>query len=242
VSGWNPNHYQFKVGEQLRLDDYRLVLVFVFVGNDVVDDTTTYFPAREARDRPIRWPRSFNYREIVEASVYPLYLKLRTRSHLAVFLKRRLLNLWLRLGFRRKPFAPIYLSTDASSPHWEITADMLQMSADAAAAHGVPTLFALIPPDFAIDQDVGYAYAAGAGVDQSLIDFDQPTRILSQKLAERQLTVFDPTAHFQALFASGVQLYGKVDRHLNAIGHDELAKFILPGVVASLSKTSGRGE
>lgn len=240
VSGWNPNRYYIKVRDELDADDYELVIVFVFVGNDVVVDTTTYFAPRKSFAQPIHRPASFGYRDIVEAWVYPFYLKLRTHSHLVVFLKRRLLNLWLRLGFSNRPFEPIYVASYASSPRWDMTAHMLQMSADLAGVHGIPALFVLIPPDFAIDKDLGYAYAAGAGVDESLVDLGQPTRILSQKLRERGLTVFDPTARFQERFSDGVFLYGKVDRHLNAKGHDTLAQFILPGVVAALAAPPSR--
>lgn len=82
---------------------------------------------------------------------------------------------------------------------------------------------------------MGTDYAAGSGFDMALVNLDQPTHLLSQKLRHAGIVALDPTARFEALFESGVTLYGKVDRHLNGRGHEELARFILPAVADMLS-------
>ena len=69
----------------------------------------------------------------------------------------------------------------------------------------------------------------------ALVDLQQPARLLGGKLRDAGIVALDPTARFEALFESGVALYGKVDRHLNPRGHDELARFILPAVAEQLS-------
>ena len=238
VSGWNPNHYYIKVRDELAEDDYDLVLVFVFVGNDVVSEARTRYEARAQRARPIRMPRSLRYRELVDAWIYPVYLQLRARSHLVVLLKGRFLNLWLRLGMSRNPLAPIYLTSHAESPSWTTTARTLKETADLATRSGSRAMVVLIPPDFAVDKSMGRNYAAGNGVDIDLVDLDQPARLLGRKLRDAGVAVIDPTDRFEALFESGVRLYGKVDRHLNRRGHDELARFILPAVAERLSTPS----
>ena len=50
----------------------------------------------------------------------------------------------------------------------------------------------------------------------------------SAEAEDAGIVALDPTARFEALFQDGVTLYGKVDRHLNARGHKELARFIWP--------------
>ena len=98
VSGWGPGHYYRKVSDELSADEYELVLLFVFVGNDVVRHTRTWHAARREHGVPVRMPSRLGYREIVEAWIYPTYAQLRARSHLIVLLKRRLLNAFMRLG------------------------------------------------------------------------------------------------------------------------------------------------
>lgn len=235
VSGWNANHYYIKVRDELAEDDYDLVLVFVFVGNDVISEVNTRYEARPQRARPIRMPRSLGYRELVDAWIYPVYLQLRARSHLVVLLKGRFLNLWLRLGLSRRPFDPIYLTSHADSQDWTTTARVLQKTVAVAARAGSRAMVVLIPPDFAVDKVMGQNYAAGAGVDMALVDLHQPARLLGRKLRDAGIVTLDPTARFEALFASGVALYGKVDRHLNGRGHEELARFILPAVAEQLA-------
>ena len=235
VGGWGPNRYYSKVRDALNEDDYDLVLVFVFVGNDIVSNTRTWYAARPPRARRTRAPRSLRYRELVDAWIYPTWLRLGERSHLAVLLKGGLLNLWLRLGLSRRPLEPIYLTSYTNSPRWEMTARVLQNTVDVAARSGSRAAVVLIPPDFAVDQALGKAYVAGSGVDPALVDLDQPARLLGERLRDAGIVALDPTHHFKALYESGVALYGRVDRHLNLRGHDELARFIAPAVAEQFS-------
>ncbi len=239
VSGWNPNHYYIKVRDELTRDDYDLVLVFVFVGNDVVSDENTSYEARSQRARPIRLPHSLRYRQLVDAWVYPMYLQLRARSHLTVLLKGELLNLWLRLGLSSRPFDAVYLTSHADSSDWATTVRVLEKIRNLATEAGSRAMVVLIPPDFAVDKAMGRAYASGAGVDMALVDLQQPARLLAGKLHDAGIVALDPTARFEALLESGVMLYGKMHRHLNARGHDELARFVWP-VVAERLSTSPR--
>lgn len=239
VRDWNPNHYYLRARDELAEDDYDLVLVFVFVGNDIISGARTYYPARPRRARPIRMPRSVDYRELVDAWIHPIHLQLRVqlraRSHLAVLLNRRFLNLALRLGLSRRPLDSIYLTSGADSPRWTTTVRVLRKTVDLATRTGARAMVILIPPDFAIDAAMGTDYAAGSGVDVALVDLAQPTRLLSRKLRHAGVVALDPTARFEALFESGITLYGKVDRHLNPRGHEELARFIWPAVAEQFS-------
>ena len=239
VSDWSPNHYYRKVHEELSADDYDLVLLFVFLGNDVVTHMRTWHAPRSEFGIPVRMPRSLDHRELVDAWVYPLYLQLRARSHLVVFLKRRFLSQLLRLGLSGDPFGRIYLTSHAESPRWSMTVGLLQQTVALATESQTRAVVVLIPPDFVVDKVLGRTYAAGQGVDLRLLDLDQPARLLGERLRDAGITTLDSTPRFEALHKSGVQLYGRVDRHLNRRGHDELAKFILPRVVEELSKGTG---
>ena len=239
VSGWEPNRYYIKVGDELAERDYDLVLVFVFVGNDIVSDARTWYPARSGGTRPFRMPRSLRHREIVDAWLYPLYLRLRTRSHLVVLLKRERLNLLLRMGLSMDPFEVVYLTSHADSSSWTTTALIIKKTVVLASRSGSRAIVVLIPADFAVDKTLGRDYAAGAGVDMARVDLDQPARLLGEKLRDAGVVALDPTDRFEALVESGVALYGKVDRHLNTRGHEELARFILPAVAEHLSIPMG---
>lgn len=242
MTSWNPNHYYLKVRDALAEGDYDLVLVFVCVDNDIVSAARTWYVARPRKARPIRMPRSVDYRELVDAWIHPIHLQLRlqlrARSHLAVLLNRRLLNLALRLGLNRGRLDPIYLTSHADSPDWATTVRVLRKTGDLATRSGSRAMVVLIPMDFAIDEAMGADYAAGSRVDMALVDLDQPTHLLSRKLRDAGIVALDPTARFEALFEGGVTLYGKVDRHLNARGHEELARFIWPAVAEQLSTPS----
>ena len=242
VNRWNPNRYYSKVRDALDKDHYDLVLVFVFVGNDIVSNERTRYAARSPRATPIRAPRSLRYRELVNAWIHPTWLRLRERSHLAVLLKGGLLNVWLRLGLSRRALQPIYLTSYADSPRWEMTARVLQNTVDVAARSGSRAAVVLIPPDFAVDRALGKAYVAGSGVDPALVDLDQPARLLGERLRDAGIVALDPTHHFKALHDSGVALYGRVDRHLNPRGHDELARFIAPAVAHQFSTPPRAGS
>ena len=158
-----------------------------------------------------------------------------------VLLKGRLLNLWLRLGLSGNQFGTIYLTSHADSSRWTMTVGLIERAAAAAAQSQARAMVVLIPPDFVVDKATGRAYASAEGADLKLVDLDQPARLLAQKLRDAGIVVLDPTRHFEALFASGVELYGAVDRHLNRRGHDELARFILPAVIEQLSNGSPAG-
>ena len=235
VSGWDPGRYYRKTLAELAVDDYDLVLLFVFTDNDVVTHTGTWHPPRPNEGNPIRLPQGLDHREIVDALIHPAYARLRARSHLVVLLKGRLLNLWLRLGLSGYHFDTIYLTSHADSPRWAMTTGLIERAIAAAARSTARAMVVLIPPDFVVDKAMGRVHAAGQGADSELVDLDQPARLLGRKLRDAGILVLDPTRHFETLHEQGVELYGRVDRHLTPRGHDELARFILPAVVEQLS-------
>ena len=152
-------------------------------------------------------------REVVNAWIYPLYQRLRSRSHLIVFLKRRCLGLWLRMGLTKGEFPDTLLKSEADAPWWAITERILAEVATEAEKHGLPTLYVLIPPDFQVNEEWGMNFAHGAGYEPAQVDLDQATRILEERLTQRGLSVFNAVAALRKSQEGGVQIFGRVDRH-----------------------------
>ena len=229
VGGWDPSQYLLQASRSLGRERYDLVLVAVYLGNDIAHSRTTYFPPRELLgDTRLRWPRQLAWREVVEAVFYPLNQFLEERSHLFVLAKTRLSTLRMRLGLSRLYFPTEHLRSERSSSRWDTTASILADIAAAASRIGVPTAFVFIPSNFQVHREIMDAYVAGFGLDTTTIDLEQPNDLLSERLVARGLSVYDPLPHLQSLGGRKGYLFGAVDTHLNAAGHREIAAWLAP--------------
>lgn len=239
VGGWDPNRYLIKAQHELQRASYELVLVFVYVGNDVIEERVPWFPPRPSVIKPLRFPKSLAYREVVDAVAFPVYLTLSRWSQAVVWLNGRLASLRARFGLTHKPFPKTLLRSQADSPCWDVTCSVLgDLAAEAALAH-VPALFVIIPADYQIHEKAGQTYAMGTGYDLNEVDLGQPSRILREKLESSDLRVVDLAPEFAARTADGTKLYGKVNRHLTAAGHAAVAEVLAPVVEKLLREPAG---
>jgi len=243
VGGWDPPQYLIQARRQLDREPFDLVLVSVYLGNDVVPRRIDRYPAGppvEVLDHHLRLPCHLRYAEFVDALLYPVNDFLKAHSQLFTFFKKRMQTLRMRLGLTAEEFPVDLLRSRSGAPDWSVTAELLREIRDLARARRVPALFVLVPAPFQADTAAFYQALRGFRIDTSAVDLDQPNRLLSQAMRAFHLDVLDVLPDFRRAERSGVRLYGTVDPHLSPEGHDVLEREVEPAVAARLSHASGR--
>jgi hypothetical protein len=236
VSGWDPSQYLTEARRDIGREPFDLVLVSVFLGNDVVPKRIESPPLVPAEVHAFRMPRRLTYGELIDAVLYPVNDFLAAHSHLYVFLKQRTAVLRMRAGLTTEYFPEDLLRSKAGAPDWSVTAQILRDIRDLGAARNIPTLFFLIPAPYQTDTAAFRRALRGFKVDPAAVDLDQPNRLLTEAMHALGLDVLDVLADFRRAEASGSRLYGSVDLHLSPEGHDLLERLVEPEVVARLSR------
>jgi len=243
VSGWDPPQYLMEARHQLGREGYDLVLVSLYLGNDVVSRRTEWYPPGAPSDgllHPLRLPRQFGYKEVVYDVLYPINDFLKAHSELFNLLKNRAATLRMRVGLTAEYFPDDLLRREASSSRWLVTAQICRDIRDLARAHGAPTLFVLVPASFQVDTVAFYRALNGFKIDRGAVDLEQPERLLTSTMRAYSLDLVDVLEDFRRAERSGSRLYGTVDSHLSPQGHKLLEQLIEPVVTARLS-ASRRG-
>lgn len=234
VAGWDPPQYYVQARHTLPTARFDLVLVAVYLGNDVVNRRYV-FPPREAdRERTFWLPRKLSYREFVDAFLAPINDLLETRSHLFVFLKNRFQTLLMRAGLTAVEVSSSLKRSEAQSPRWSLTAGILADIDSLAKAYGTPTLFALIPAVEQVEPNVLRERLKGFGIDPASLDLDQPSQLLGIELERRKLSYVSLLRPLREAQARGVSLYGVVDKHPSADGHRVMWDALAPALAAKL--------
>jgi lysophospholipase L1-like esterase len=243
VSGTSPNRYLREEEIELARRPYDAVLVFLFLGNDILHRRVGFQPPRQPTPhQALHLPRSLSAREWVDGVAHPLWTELRERSQLAVLLKDRLLGVLVRMGITDHSFPTVFLRASADSPRFRLTAEVCADIDRQARERGIPALFVLLPPDYVVDPELGRDFARGSGLDWEEVDLDQPARLLGERFAELGLRFLDLTPALRRLRAQGEALYGRVDRHLNPRGHAAVAEAVAPSLLELLRAPGGAAE
>jgi hypothetical protein len=230
-AGWDPPQYYLGAREALARDTFGLVIVSVYLGNDVVTSRPERIPPRvPVAIHHLRVPHSLAKAEVVDALVRPANDYLEQHSHLFILVKQRLGTTLMRSGMSADYFPDEFTKNTADSPRWDITAGALADIATMAARRRIPTLFVLIPAPFQVDTVTLHEFVRGFAVDSTGVDIDQPSRLIGDRLRARHLAVIDVLAPFRAMNANGPKLYGNIDRHLTPRGHQVLASLVEPRV------------
>jgi len=230
-AGWDPPQYYFAARSLLARDTFAVVVVAVYLGNDIVAKRPDLIPPRvPVAIHHLRVPHSLVKAELVDAVVRPANDYLEQHSHLFILVKTRLQGLLMQAGVSADYFPDDMEQRSAASPRWDVTSGLLADIATLAARRHTPTLFVLIPAPFQVDTATFTQFRRGFGVDSSTVDLDQPNRMIGQRLEARHLNVIDVLAPFRAAAEDGARLYGKVDRHLSPRGHQLLARLVEPRI------------
>jgi hypothetical protein len=236
VSGWSPNQYRLLARRELGRAPYALIVVAVFVGNDIIGESLDRIPPRVPVERKhFRFPQSPAPRELIEALAAPVNDVLEVRSHLYILAKNSLGTLRMRLGLTADYFPRWYQKGEAGSPAWDVTIGVLRALAEEAQAKGTPTLFVLVPERLQVHREEFLRYLTGFDIDPASVDLDQPSRVLRAGLEAAGLHVVDALEPFRAA-AAGTRLHGVVDQHLSPEGHRVLTDLILPAATPLLKR------
>ncbi len=242
AGGWGPNHYLLEARRELPRQPYDQVVVFLYLGNDVIERARDHFPPKKATLRhDFQWPQQLTRDDLADSLLRPINDLLETRSHLFQLFKRRLRFVLMRVGLSVRRFPEVLLREQASSERWRVSAEVCRSIAGEAAAHGLPILFVLLPGVSEVDRQIGEITARAAGLEVSEIDLDQPSSRMRRELADLGLTVLDATPALRAAHEAGLEdLYGRVDYHFGIEGHRVVADAIVPLLLESLKRGGDR--
>lgn len=220
VGAWDASHYRIRARELLEEYSYDLVLVGIYLGNDLVHEKEEAFDPRHPAERHrIRLPRELSVDEAVEALARPVNDWLEVRSHLFVLARNSLESALMRLGLTAR-YMPFELQVEhRDSAAWDITADVLADIHSRGLEEDVPILFFFIPSNYQVYPELLRRHARALGFDPEELDPKQPNRLLGTKLRENGLRLVDLLSSFRSAAADGAQLYGEVDPHFSPEGH-----------------------
>ncbi len=239
VAGWDPPQYLMEARVALARERYDLVLVALYLGNDVVPARIDRYPARPPVEvHALRFPRRPTLGELSDALAYPINDFLEVRSHLFILFKRHAQVLLMRLGLTAASFPVELMRREATAPRWAVTAGICRDIAVAARRRGVTTLFVLLPTPYQVDSTEFWRSVRGFGIDPATVDLEQPDRLLGGELRARGLRIVDVLPAFREAHRAGAELYGRVDPHFSPEGHQLLDRLLEPVVVGYLAAPS----
>lgn len=242
VDGWDPPQYLIRARQLLRQNSFDLVIVALYLGNDVVRRRVDYFaPRTPTVFHRLHLPRRVSWNEFVDACLWPLNDVAERHSQLYVLFRSRLHVLLMRLRLTGENFPEELRKDQATSSRWDVTADVCRDVAAAAREDGIPTLFVLLPSPFAVDTTAFRQAQKGFGLDSAALDLDQPDRLMGATLQARSLRVLQVQTAFRRLNRPGAELYGRVDRHLTPLGNQELERLVLPVAESLLVRAPAGG-
>lgn len=220
VGGWDPPQYLIQARQALDLTEFDLVLVSVFLGNDVVGGPIATIPPRQpVRRAEFRIPTSLATAELVDALLAPVNDAMETRSQLFIFMKTRASGLLMRAGLSAVDIPSELRRDEADSERWRATADILSEIATLADDRHIPALFMLIPAVQQVDPNVLARHLSAFRIAPSLLDMDQPDRLVSRELDQKGLAFVSTTQPLRDALSQGTQPFGRIDTHLSPDGH-----------------------
>lgn len=246
VGAWDVSHYLLEARRRLAAEDFDLVVVAVYLGNDLVSEAHERFEPREVEERhAFRMPRSLSRDELISAVARPLNDWLEVRSHLAILTKNTLRGVLMGMGLTARYIPGEIMVERRDAPDWSISAGILAEIDALARDRDTPALFVLIPSVYQVDPGLLREHARALGVDPATLDPDQPNRQLGDRMREEGLTVIDLLPELRAAHEQGARLYGTIDPHFAPEGHrvtwEGLSAAVLPFFRPAEVLTSAEG-
>jgi hypothetical protein len=242
VMRWNPNHYYLEAKRALARKKYQLGIVFLFVQNDIIRDEHESFPAREAAVRhDFRIPKSFNWYEIIDATLYPVNDFLETKSHLFILARNALRIQLAKIGLTARYFPTIFMKDQQDLFRWSNTARLCKKIKDEFDKYDTPVFFVLLPAVYQVNDEIFYEYIESFGIDTESVDLLRPNGLLRKEFEMEGLTLVDPLAFMKNRAKNKLKMYNSVDGHFNEQGHQVVSEYIFP-VVESYLMDETRGD
>lgn len=235
VMGWNPNHYYLEAKHALALKKYHLGIVFLFVQNDIIRDEHESFPPREAAVRhDFRIPKSFNWYEIIDATLYPVNDILETKSHLFILARNALRIQLAKIGLTARYFPTIFIKEQKDFFRWSNTARLCEKIKNEFDKYDTPVFFVLLPAVYQVNDEIFYEYVKSFRIDTETVDLQRPNGLLRKEFEMKGLTLVDPLAFMKNRAKNKFKMYHSVDSHFNEQGHEVVSAYIMPVVEAYL--------
>jgi len=235
VGAYSPNHYLILAKNELKSNNYDMVLVFVYLGNDIIESVDSSFPPITRTTREFRVPKNLSKPELVDALLYPINDILEKKSHLFVLLKNQISNYLAKIGLTARYFPDNLLISSSESDRWKISADVLSSIEYEASKYNIPVIYILIPSPYQIDVDQLTWAKESFGIKDEEIDLAQPSRRLSMEMKARKLNVIDLYEPLRnAYLEKNLRPYGNVDSHLSKDGHKFIANYVLSPILSIL--------
>lgn len=228
VGQWDPNHYLIVAKEEVNPNEFDQALVFIYLGNDIVEKRTDSFPPRNPTLRhQVQMPNAVSWQLFIDNVLYPVNDFLETRSHLFNLFKKSVSVLLMKTGLSGQSLSPIYFKNRANDPMWSVTESIIQDISNEFARKNIPVLFVFIPSSYQLDKAEFEKLIDGFGIDKNEINLEEPNQILGEKLKKLNIAYYDSLPDFKKSYQDGKKLYGNVDNHLNKLGHQVLAEKII---------------
>lgn len=234
VGGWNPNQYLSATQQELQQSSYDLLLIFLYVDNDIVSQRAASYPPAISLTEPVLRPLEDGPARTLGILGVRFQALLAEYSHLFVF-SRNLAQLPRARSGIRAHLLSNAMRSNRAMPAWRITGDILGDIAVAAAGAHVPVLYILLPSVQYVDQEWLTTLERALGLAPADVDLAQPAELLGVRLKRRGLELFDPTPALKQAFDAGERdLYGRIDPHFAPAGHQVMARFLEPIVLSHL--------
>jgi hypothetical protein len=224
VSGYGPGHYYVMARNLLRSRPYDFGLIFIFAGNDFLETRDTVFTPRQAGSKgPLRWPKSFSFRDIKNAVLYPINEFLERNSHLFVFAKNSMRSILMKVGLSgyNASAMDMFKKERVNDSSWVKVADICNRIDNDFKRHNSKAYFILLPEPVQIDQKELDFFVNAYKVDRSTLDLELPQKTFTPLMKERGLTMINPLVALREAQKKEPQI-GQVDTHLNESGHRTL--------------------
>ena len=228
MAGWDPNQYLIAARSELQRSRYDLMLVFVYLENDIVGRRVASFPPAMGLVAPVLRPFEERPALTFEKAMDRARAWLRRHSHLFVYGDNLTRLLAVRSGTREHLLTNA-LRAHASAPVWSVTADILADISVAAEGTRTPVQYVLLPSIHSIDPQSLSKLEWAFGIAHADVDVAQPAQRMTAELSARGLQVVDATPALKKAFDAGErELYGRVDLHFALAGHRIMAGFLEP--------------
>jgi hypothetical protein len=237
ISGYQPNHYAIVAEQELSETDYDMLIVFVYVGNDAIDEVVDAYPARESRLRHFRMPRALTKEELIDSVLYPMNNVLESHSQLYILFRNRSRTLLAGFGLTATYFPETLLVSNREAAFWDITINRLADIEQMAKRYDSPVLFVLIPTDSQVLQSNLAWRMEAFDVRADDVDTEQASAIFVPRMEVLGLPLLDLLPVLRQADEKQVRdLYGEVDAHLGLNGHRLVAESLLPMVLQILEE------
>jgi hypothetical protein len=207
------------------------ILIHAFyVGNDFEDsDPKTFLTRPLVKDGRMFTPGSH--------SLHQLRLMLRTRSHLYLFLREHLYDLYRASGIARRaqylePVALAEWPPLIRSTGWPAAQSALREIRDWSRTHGVRYLVVLVPAKYQVEEKSWEDYREAWDLPESAFDRDHGQRVAGAFFEELGVPVLDLLPVMRAESSGGRPFYYAVDRHWTEAAHRLAADQLLEKLIS----------